>query len=87
MDGALDSAEQLADHYALAIPARWKIRGSQEMEKWLWRQGLADILLGEVIWQGKSKFWDGSGSGITLSNLAETTVSDEEFEAERCLGR
>jgi len=72
--------------YALAIPASWKIRGPQEMEKWPLRQGLADTLPGEVIWRGKSKFWEGSGSGETLSHLAETTVSDEEFETDRFLG-
>ncbi|MBU1662624.1 MAG: asparagine synthetase B [Chloroflexi bacterium] len=72
--------------YALAIPARWKIRGPQEMEKWPLRQGLADTLPDEVIWRDKSKFWEGSGSGETLTNFAETAVSDEEFNAERGLG-
>lgn len=72
--------------YALAIPARWKIRGPQEMEKWPLRQGLADTLPDEVIWRGKSKFWEGSGSGETLTSFAETTVTDEELENERYLG-
>ena len=72
--------------YALAIPARWKIRGPQEMEKWPLRQGLAETLPEEVIWRGKSKFWEGSGSGETLSSLAKTTVTNEEFENERYLG-
>lgn len=72
--------------YALAIPARWKIRGHQEMEKWPLRQGLVDTLPDEVIWREKSKFWEGSGSGETLTNFAETAISDEEFNAERDLG-
>jgi asparagine synthase (glutamine-hydrolysing) len=72
--------------YALAIPARWKIRGQQEMEKWPLRQGLVETLPEEVIWRGKSKFWEGSGSGETLSSLAETTVADDVFENERYLG-
>jgi asparagine synthase (glutamine-hydrolysing) len=72
--------------YALAIPARWKIRGHQEMEKWPLRQGLVDTLPDEVIWRGKSKFWEGSGSGETLTNFAETAISDEEFLTERDLG-
>jgi asparagine synthase (glutamine-hydrolysing) len=71
--------------YALAIPARWKIRGHQEMEKWPLRQGLVDTLPGEVIWRDKSKFWEGSGSGETLTNFAETAISDDEFIAERDL--
>jgi asparagine synthase (glutamine-hydrolysing) len=72
--------------YALAIPARWKIRGPQEMEKWPLRQSLSHALPGEVIWRGKSKFWEGSGSGETLSVFAEGVISDEEFAAARDLG-
>jgi asparagine synthase (glutamine-hydrolysing) len=72
--------------YALAIPAQWKIRGQPEIEKWPLRQGLVDTLPDEVIWRGKSKFWEGSGSGKTLTTFAETAVSDEEFETDRYLG-
>jgi asparagine synthase (glutamine-hydrolysing) len=72
--------------YALAIPARWKIRGPQEMEKWPLRQSLADALPDEVIWRGKSKFWEGSGSGESLSVFAEGEISDKEFASERDLG-
>lgn len=67
--------------YALAIPARWKIRGSQEMDKWPLRQGLADLLPKEVAWRGKSKFWEGSGTGVTLTRYAEMEVSDRDFIA------
>jgi len=73
--------------YALAIPARWKIRGPQEMEKWPLRESLVDALPDEVIWRGKSKFWEGSGSGETLTNFAEQEISDEVFDAERDLGK
>jgi asparagine synthase (glutamine-hydrolysing) len=72
--------------YALAIPARWKIRGPQEMEKWPLRQCLADSLPDDVIWRGKSKFWEGSGSGEMLSDFANREISDEEFAAECDLG-
>jgi asparagine synthase (glutamine-hydrolysing) len=40
----------------------------------------------DVIWRGKSKFWEGSGSGASLSKLGESNISDEEFEAERYIG-
>jgi hypothetical protein len=56
------------------------------MEKWPLRQGLVDTLPDEVIWRGKSKFWEGSGSGETLTKFAEGEISDEEFAAERDLG-
>jgi asparagine synthase (glutamine-hydrolysing) len=72
--------------YALAIPSKWKIRGSQEMEKWPLRQALADTLPDEVIWREKSKFWEGSGSGQSLTAYAEEVISDEAFLSERDLG-
>jgi asparagine synthase (glutamine-hydrolysing) len=56
------------------------------MEKWPLRQSLVDALPDEVIWRGKSKFWEGSGSGEKLSNFAEVKISDEEYAAERDLG-
>lgn len=71
--------------YALAIPARWKIRGQQAMEKWPLRQGLEGTLPDEVLWRGKSKFWEGSGSGETLTKFAETVITEDEFQAERDL--
>jgi asparagine synthase (glutamine-hydrolysing) len=71
--------------YALAIPARWMIRGEQPVDKWPLRQGLASTLPREVIWRGKSKFWQGSGTGEILSEYAEGAVSDSDFERGRLL--
>jgi asparagine synthase (glutamine-hydrolysing) len=65
--------------YALAIPARWKIRGSQKMDKWPLRHGLSDTLPDEVIWRGKSKFWEGTGSGNMIEEHAEEAITDKEF--------
>lgn len=72
--------------YALAIPARWKIRGAQEMDKWPLRQGLAGLLPEEVAWRAKSKFWEGSGTGVTLSRYAEMEISDQDFILGSALG-
>jgi asparagine synthase (glutamine-hydrolysing) len=72
--------------YALAVPARWKIRGPQSIEKWPLRQGLAHTLPDEIIWRGKSKFWEGAGSGEMMAEVAEIEISDEEFLAKRELG-
>jgi asparagine synthase (glutamine-hydrolysing) len=68
-----------AVRYALAIPVRWKIRGLQEIDKWPLRQGLASLLPKEVVWRGKSKFWEGSGTGVTLSRYAEIECSDQDI--------
>ncbi len=77
--------DPLVVRYALAIPSRWKIRGPQAMDKWPLRRGLANELPDEVIWRGKSKFWEGSGSGKSMAAIADHEISDSEFEAGRNL--
>jgi asparagine synthase (glutamine-hydrolysing) len=72
--------------FALAIPARWMIRGPQSTDKWPLRQGLADALPEEVIWRGKSKFWQGSGTGELLSQYAREKITDQDFVKGRGLG-
>jgi asparagine synthase (glutamine-hydrolysing) len=47
---------------------------------------LADALPEEVIWRGKSKFWQGSGTGELLSQYASEKVSDQDFLKGRDLG-
>jgi asparagine synthase (glutamine-hydrolysing) len=85
-DAAVPFLDPDVVRYALAIPARWKIRGEQPVDKWPLRRGLEDWLPNEVIWRGKSKFWEGSGVGQRLSDHASQVVSDQEFEDERDLG-
>jgi asparagine synthase (glutamine-hydrolysing) len=71
--------------HALAIPSRWKIRGPQSTDKWPLRRGLADELPDEIIWRGKSKFWEGSGSGKSMAGQAAEEISDSDFEKGRRL--
>lgn len=73
--------------YALAIPSRWKIRGTQSIEKWPLRQGLADELPDRVIWRKKVKFWKGAGVSREMQDCAQQKISDQDFEAERYLAK
>jgi asparagine synthase (glutamine-hydrolysing) len=72
--------------FALAMPSSLKIRGDQQIEKWPLRQALVDSLPGEIIWRGKTKFWEGAGGAEWLSLHAEEQISDSEFAEERNLG-
>jgi asparagine synthase (glutamine-hydrolysing) len=72
--------------YALAIPSRWKIRGSQEIEKWTLRQAMATDLPDEVVWRGKAKFWEGAGAAELMVDYAERQISDTDFEKECEIG-
>lgn len=47
---------------------------------------LVDELPEQVIWRGKSKFWQGSGTGEQLSQYAEHLVSDEDFQNHKDIG-
>lgn len=72
--------------YALAIPARWKIREPEGTEKWPLRKALTGHLPEEVIWREKEKFWQGAGVWDMLAKYAEDKISDREFASERELG-
>ncbi|MFW6159825.1 MAG: asparagine synthase-related protein [Acidobacteriota bacterium] len=72
--------------YALAIPARWKIREPEGTEKWPLRKALTGHLPEEIIWREKEKFWQGAGVWDMLAEYAEEKISDQEFTSERELG-
>jgi asparagine synthase (glutamine-hydrolysing) len=71
--------------FALAIPAFWKIYGSDKVDKWPLRNGMDDILPQEVAWRDKSKFWEGSGTADLLIRHANNKISNREFKKERTL--
>ncbi|HPM79627.1 MAG TPA: asparagine synthase-related protein [Candidatus Anammoximicrobium sp.] len=68
---------------ALAIPARWKLH--DDVEKWILRQAVADLLPDRVLWRRKAKFWEGAGVGELLSEEAEQKISDQDFARQRLL--
>lgn len=72
--------------YALAIPAKWKIREPESIEKWPLRKALQGLLPEEIVWREKEKFWEGAGVWETLAEYAEKNISHQEFEKERNLG-
>lgn len=69
--------------YANAIPMKWKIHESGNIEKWILRKALEGRLPEEIRMRPKEKFWSGAGIGDKLAEVAETRISDEAFAAER----
>lgn len=69
--------------YAMAIDPRLKLTGKDRMEKWLLRKAFAGYLPDEVLWRSKMEFADGCGSAQLIDDLAETEISDAEFESWR----
>jgi len=72
--------------YALAVPSKWKIKGPKAVEKWPLRKGLSDRLPDSIIWRKKVKFWQGAGAAHAMEDMAESKISDSEFESERIVG-
>jgi asparagine synthase (glutamine-hydrolysing) len=73
--------------YALSIPPEYKVyRGdSAPIEKWILRKAVEDTVPDAVLWRPKAKFWQGAGVQELLSEHAESTISDADFQNERLL--
>jgi asparagine synthase (glutamine-hydrolysing) len=69
--------------FALQIPAEYKLRNN--VEKWILRQAVSDLLPDEILNRTKAKFWEGGGVEDLLARYADTQVSDRDFENERTL--
>lgn len=75
------------DHvrFALSLPTAMKIRGPERVEKWLLRAAFPDALPEDLLWRGKQKFAEGTGSSDVIRREAERQISDAEFEREASL--
>ncbi len=66
------------------FPLEWKLhdRENEPVDKWILRRAFEDELGTRVAWREKEQFDQGSGSAQMLAEVAETEISDDEFEAE-----
>ena len=68
--------------FALTLPERFKVRGPHRTGKWLLRKAFAKMLPEDLLWRGKQKFAEGTGSSEIIRTEAERQVSDAELERE-----
>jgi len=70
------------DHvgFALSLPTHLKIRGPERTEKWLLRKAFLGELPDGLLWRGKQKFAEGTGSADVIRREADRQISDREFE-------
>lgn len=73
--------------YALSIPAEYKIyrKDGEPIEKWILRKSVEGLVPDSVLWRPKAKFWQGAGVQELMSDHANATISDKDFERERAL--
>jgi asparagine synthase (glutamine-hydrolysing) len=68
---------------ALGLPALWKLRGEGRPAKALLRRAFAAHLPTPIVNRPKQKFSQGAGSSDLIAQVAEETIRDAEFAAER----
>ena len=74
--------------YVMSINPRLKQAGKRSrIEKWLLRQAFSGYLPNEILWRPKAEFAAGCGSERLITDLAQTEISDAEFEKEKELSR
>ncbi len=74
--------------YVMSIDPSLKEAGkTSRIEKWLLRQAFSGHLPDEVLWRPKAEFAAGCGSERLITNLAESEISDSEFDEERKLSQ
>ena len=64
--------------YSMRLPAEYKIRGNDDLEKWVLREAFSDLLPPEIVWREKEKFFEGSGIGDRISSLVERATRNWE---------
>ena len=70
--------------YIMSIDPKLKQAGKKSrIEKWLLRQAFSGYLPDEVLWRTKTEFAAGCGSEHLITDLAESEISDAEFEKEK----
>jgi asparagine synthase (glutamine-hydrolysing) len=68
---------------ALRIPARYKVYKGKG--KWILREAMRDYLPDRILMRAKTETLQGAEVGEVIAELAERSISDEEFKRERKL--
>jgi asparagine synthase (glutamine-hydrolysing) len=72
--------------FCLKIPAKWKVYGQEQVEKWILRKAFSGRLPEHIVWRLKCPFAAGAGSSAIMGSLAEKQVSGLDFMAHRQTG-
>jgi len=67
--------------FCLKIPAKWKVYGREQVEKWILRRAFSGRLPEDIVWRSKRPFAAGAGSSAIMSSLVEKQVSSSNFIA------
>ena len=75
--------DQAVTNFCLKIPAKWKVYGQEQVEKWILRKAFSGRLPEHIVWRVKCPFAAGAGSSAIMGSLAEKLVSSSNFLAHR----
>ena len=87
MAHAIEGRVPFLDHafvnYALPLPTEFKLRKHDMQEKHIIREAFRSVLPKLTVGRKKRKFAEGTGSYEIVSKIAESAISDKEFEREK----
>ena len=63
------------------IPAKYKLRGEPQVEKWILRKAFEDLLPDEILWREKEQFDEGSGTVDLLDQELSNVMTADEAKA------
>jgi len=69
--------------YATTLPPKWKIYGSEKIEKWVLRKAFEGWIPDDVLWRIKQEFSQGSGTVDVMDEIAQEQITDSEFNREK----
>jgi asparagine synthase (glutamine-hydrolysing) len=69
----------------VAFQTPLELKQKHGIEKWALRKAFEGLLPDEILWRTKEKFSRGTGSALVFESIAESEISDREFEQERRL--
>lgn len=86
MAHSIEARVPFLDHefveFVHSIPVKFRCAGDNRMEKFLLRKAFKNYLPHEILWRDKLKFSEGSGAEELFKKIAETEISDSEFNRE-----
>jgi len=75
--------DRAVTNFCLKIPAKWKVYGQEQVEKWILRKAFSGRLPEHIVWRVKIPFATGAGSSAVMGSLVEKQVSGSDFMANR----
>ena len=83
LEGRVPFLDRAFIELAFSVPIKYKLYGTNNVEKWILRKAFEDYLPAEVVWRSKEKFSRGAGSAHIFEQIADHEISAAQFTLEQ----